>query len=67
MEFSMYIIFYLCLLSFLKNSFGYFITVDAYGKECFFENAAKGSKLGLTFEVTQGGFLDIDIEVRKFI
>lgn len=54
-----------CLFLFTccKSCLGYFITVDAYGKECFFEKAFVNNKLGLTFEVTEGGFLDIDVEV----
>jgi len=49
-----------CLLS-AANA--YFITVDAHADECFFEEAKTGTKLGLTFEVAEGGFLDIDVSV----
>merc|ERR1712096_595276 len=41
----------------------YFITVDAHADECFYEDAKSGTKLGLTFEVAEGGFLDIDVSV----
>lgn len=41
----------------------YFITVDAHAEECFSEKVSTGTKLGLTFEVAEGGFLDIDVEV----
>jgi len=49
---------------FLVNiSQAYFITVDAHAEECFYEKTTAGTKLGLTFEVAEGGFLDIDVEV----
>lgn len=41
----------------------YFITVDAHAEECFFDKVQNGTKLGLTFEVIEGGFLDIDVRV----
>ena len=51
---------------FLINvSQAYIITVDAHAEECFFEKTTAGTKLGLTFEVAEGGFLDIDVSVRK--
>ena len=43
---------------------GYFVTVDAHAKECFFDRASSGVKMALTFEVVEGGFLDIDVLVR---
>ncbi|XP_042881048.1 transmembrane emp24 domain-containing protein 2-like isoform X8 [Penaeus japonicus] len=42
---------------------GYFITIDAHAEECFFEKVTTGTKLGLAFEVAEGGFLDIDIKI----
>jgi hypothetical protein len=41
----------------------YFINVDAHAEECFFDRVQNGTKLGLTFEVIEGGFLDIDVRV----
>lgn len=41
----------------------YFVTVDAHAEECFYDHVGSGTKLGLTFEVAEGGFLDIDVEV----
>ena len=41
----------------------YFISVDANSEECFFEQAQRGEKMTLTFEVAEGGFLDIDVNV----
>lgn len=43
----------------------YFIHVDANSEECFFEQAQRGEKLTLTFEVAEGGFLDIDVNVSS--
>ncbi|XP_068247029.1 transmembrane emp24 domain-containing protein 2 [Palaemon carinicauda] len=51
------------LLSCFNCIHGYFVTVDAHAEECFFEKATTGTKLGLAFEVAEGGFLDIDIKI----
>lgn len=50
-------------LTFLAGSQGYFITVDAHDEVCFHDRVSSGTKLGLTFEVVEGGFLDIDVKV----
>ena len=42
---------------------GYFVNVDAHVEECFFDRVSSGMKMGLTFEVVEGGFLDIDVKV----
>ncbi|KAI4500031.1 hypothetical protein M0802_004901 [Mischocyttarus mexicanus] len=41
----------------------YFITVDAHAEECFFNKVDVGTKMGLTFEIAEGGFLDIDVKI----
>ena len=43
----------------------YFVNVDAHAEECFFDKVTAGTKMGLTFEVAEGGFLDIDVTVSK--
>ncbi|KAK6636374.1 hypothetical protein RUM43_010034 [Polyplax serrata] len=53
----------LLLLSCAKLSLGYFITVDAHAEECFFDKVPAGTKMGLTFEIAEGGFLDIDVKI----
>lgn len=54
----------LCLAAMLnKQANAYFITVDAHSEECYFDRALAGTKLGLTFEVVEGGFLDIDVQI----
>uniref|UniRef100_A0A671NEG0 Transmembrane emp24 domain-containing protein 2-like n=2 Tax=Sinocyclocheilus TaxID=75365 RepID=A0A671NEG0_9TELE len=42
---------------------GYFVSIDAHAEECFYENVNSGTKMGLMFEVAEGGFLDIDVEI----
>lgn len=40
------------------------IQVDSHTDECFFELVGKDAKVGLTFQVVDGGFLDIDVGIR---
>uniref|UniRef100_A0A8C5C5R7 Transmembrane p24 trafficking protein 2 n=1 Tax=Gadus morhua TaxID=8049 RepID=A0A8C5C5R7_GADMO len=42
---------------------GYFVSIDAHAEECFYERVNSGTKMGLMFEVAEGGFLDIDVEI----
>ncbi|XP_063066825.1 transmembrane emp24 domain-containing protein 2-like [Engraulis encrasicolus] len=42
---------------------GYFVSIDAHAEECFYERANLGTKMSLMFEVAEGGFLDIDVEI----
>jgi hypothetical protein len=48
----------------LKSTLGYYVIVDAHTDECFFEKLTSGTKLLLTFEVIEGGFLDIDVKIH---
>lgn len=41
----------------------YFIHIDADASECFYDQVKAGTKMTLTFEVVEGGFLDIDVKV----
>ena len=50
-------------LTLLAVSQGYFATIDAHEEVCYFDRVSSGTKLGLTFEVVEGGFLDIDVQV----
>ncbi len=55
---------YVLSLAFLfSRANGYFVNVDAHAQDCFFDKATTGTKMGLTFEVVEGGFLDIDVSV----
>uniref|UniRef100_V5H1B3 Transmembrane emp24 domain-containing protein n=1 Tax=Anoplophora glabripennis TaxID=217634 RepID=V5H1B3_ANOGL len=47
----------------VHQSLAYFITVDAHAEECFFDKVEAGTKMGLTFEIAEGGFLDIDVRI----
>ncbi|XP_034941934.1 transmembrane emp24 domain-containing protein 2-like [Chelonus insularis] len=47
----------------IYNTHAYFITVDAHTEECFYERVEKDTKMGLTFEIAEGGFLDIDLKI----
>lgn len=42
---------------------GFGIRIDAHEEECFFDNIAVGTKVGVSFQVAEGGFLDIDVMV----
>lgn len=57
----------LAIVSFLLLLTGpveaYITTLDAHSEECFYEKAIAKTKLGFTFEVIEGGFLDIDISI----
>ncbi|XP_060533008.1 transmembrane emp24 domain-containing protein-like [Cylas formicarius] len=46
-----------------KGNLAYIITVDAHAEECFFEKVEDGTKLGLSFQIAEGGFLDIDVRI----
>ncbi|XP_063242393.1 transmembrane emp24 domain-containing protein 2 [Bacillus rossius redtenbacheri] len=59
---------YLLSVTFLFIAFfgcvnSYFITVDAHAEECFFDKVKLGTKMGLMFEIAEGGFLDIDVKI----
>ena len=47
------------LLRFFINS-----KVDARDEQCFFDKVKTGTKLGLIFEVVEGGALDIDVRIE---
>ena len=53
------------LVILFESSFGYFITIDAHAEECFHDQVTSGTKMGLIFEVAEGGFLDIDVTVNN--
>ncbi|CAD7086991.1 unnamed protein product [Hermetia illucens] len=53
----------IALLSLLRDASGFVVTIDAHAEECFFERVEAGSKMSVTFEVIEGGFLDIDVKI----
>lgn len=52
-------------LSCLRLSQAYVLTLDAGAEnECFHERVPVGTKLGFSFEVMEGGFYDVNVEIR---
>ena len=51
----------ICLL--VNSSYQFFITIDAHAEDCFFDRAVANAKIGVMFEVVEGGFLDIDVKI----
>lgn len=59
-------------ISLVASVHSFVFSVEATKEECFYEVLAVNSPIGIMFQVVQGGFLDIDIEViylfsRKFL
>ena len=52
------------VITLISRAQSYFITVDAHAEECFFDKVKTGTKMGLMFEVAEGGFLDIDVRIE---
>ena len=42
----------------------YMLYLDAKAEECFYEELQPNQKAGLSFEVAEGGFLDIDVTLK---
>lgn len=57
------LVFTAILLKLLQAGEAYIIAVDAGGRECFHEKVQTGTKLGLMFEIVDGGFNDIEIQI----
>ena len=57
----MFILFFTSL--FFQNYAAFFINIDAHGEECFHDKVDPGTRMALMFEVADGGFLDIDVQV----
>lgn len=56
---------FLLLLLAVESVQSYYVSVDAYSEECFFEKLTSGTKLVVTYEVIEGGSLDIDMTVNN--
>lgn len=52
------------LLCSLVPTGAWLIQVDSHTDECFYELVEKNAKVGLTFQVVEGGFLDIDVGIK---
>ena len=64
MEPQKLLVFVPIVFSFIPIGLSFFVTVEPHVEECFFEKVQQGSKMSLMFEVIEGGFLDIDVQVR---
>jgi len=53
----------LLLVCLFKGSHSYFTVLEPKSEECFHDAAKSGTKMSLTFEVAEGGFLDIDVRI----
>ena len=42
----------------------FFKQIDANTEECFYDRVKTGTKMGLIFEVAEGGALDIDVRIE---
>uniref|UniRef100_A0A0K0FNY0 Suppressor/enhancer of lin-12 protein 9 (inferred by orthology to a C. elegans protein) n=1 Tax=Strongyloides venezuelensis TaxID=75913 RepID=A0A0K0FNY0_STRVS len=51
------------LLLFIPSISSYFLHLDANEEQCFFERVTENTKIGVMFEVAEGGFLDIDYRI----
>ena len=56
----------LAALCCLRTASSISVNVLAHREECFYEQVSPGTDVGLTFQVTAGGFLDIDVKVRSY-
>lgn len=54
---------FICMCVYFRVCVSYSITVDAHAEECFFDKVEAGTKMGLMFEIAEGGFLDIDVKI----
>lgn len=57
----------LVFASLVAYASGFAINIDAHDTECFFDVVKAGTKMGLTFQVAEGGFLDIDVTVPCYV
>ena len=48
-------------------NFDDFLQIDAHDEECFYDRVKSGTKMGLIFEVAEGGALDIDVNISGIV
>lgn len=62
MQESLVVLLIVCIA--IPSSWSYRVSVDALAEECFFDKVEDvGTHIGITFEVIDGGFLDIDLAI----
>ncbi|VDP82579.1 unnamed protein product [Echinostoma caproni] len=47
----------------ISLSWAFYIDIEPNNEECFFDHVTKGQRLTLHYEVAEGGFLDIDVQI----
>uniref|UniRef100_A0A0K0FNY1 Suppressor/enhancer of lin-12 protein 9 (inferred by orthology to a C. elegans protein) n=1 Tax=Strongyloides venezuelensis TaxID=75913 RepID=A0A0K0FNY1_STRVS len=47
----------------ISSTNGYYLTLDLAKEECYYERVEENTTIGVIFEVTDGGFLDIDFRI----
>ncbi|CAB4002011.1 transmembrane emp24 domain-containing 2 isoform X2 [Paramuricea clavata] len=57
----LYVIAVLCLCP--RISWSFFTSIEPYEEQCYHENVKKGQVWGFLYEVSEGGFLDIDAKL----
>jgi len=53
----------LVALVLLKSAWGFIITLDAHETMCFYDHANVSEKVTISFEVMEGGFKDVGVEI----
>ncbi|XP_017079000.1 transmembrane emp24 domain-containing protein 2 [Drosophila eugracilis] len=51
------------ILVLLEAACGFIITLDAHEEECFYDHANVNDKVTISFEVMEGGFKDVGVEI----
>lgn len=60
-----YAFYIVALISFCpRSSWSFFTSIEPYEEQCYHENVKKGQVWGFLYEVSEGGFLDVDAKVR---
>jgi hypothetical protein len=55
----------LCIASIVQQCYGIMTVVEAHEEQCFYEEVPQGFPVNVMFQVTSGGFLDIDLKVHS--
>lgn len=61
-NYAFYVVALICVCP--QSSWSFFTTIEPYEEQCYHENVKKGQVWGFLYEVSEGGFLDIDAQVR---
>lgn len=51
----------------MQQCYGIISVVEAHEEQCFYEEVPQGFPVNVMFQVTSGGFLDIDLKVLSII